>query len=115
MKTMAEIRDMPRVVVQREGADGGQAEVYLLTSRRILPATVIFSWGGGWDHVSVSFPHRTPTWEEMAEIKRTFFRPEEVAFELHPIESEYVNTMPYCLHIWRPQRQRIPVPPRIFV
>lgn len=47
----------------------------------------------------------------MCEIKRMFFYPEEACVEYHPAESEYVNNMPYCLHIWRPQREAIPTPP----
>ena len=38
-------------------------------------------------------------------------RPDEICVEYHPAESEYVNNMPYCLHIWRPQREPIPTPP----
>lgn len=30
---------------------------------------VIVSCGGGWDHVSVSFKNRTPTWKEMCAAK----------------------------------------------
>ena len=87
MKTPDEIKRTPRLLILREGPDGG------------------------WDHVSVSFRNRTPTWDEMCEIKRMFFRPDEICVEYHPAESEYVNNMPYCLHIWRPQREPIPTPP----
>jgi len=52
-----------------------------------------------------------PTWEEMAEIKRMFFKPEEACFELHPPEDEYVNLHNFCLHIWRPQHEAMPLPP----
>ena len=111
MKKLAEIKATPRILMVREGIDGGVAEAHLLSSKKPRPATVVFSWGGGWDHVSVSFRNRTPTWEEMAEIKKLFFRPEEVCVEYHPDESEYVNNMPYCLHIWRPQGEELPTPP----
>ena len=30
-------------------------------------------------------------------------------------EEDYVNVHPYCLHIWRPQHQDLPKPPKIFV
>lgn len=76
---------------------------------------VIASNGGDWDHVSVSTEYRCPRWEEMQQIKDLFFEPEEVVMQLHPAKSEYVNNHPYCLHMWRPQRADIPLPPPIFV
>ncbi len=111
MKTMAEIKKTPRLLILREGPYGGWAEAQLASSKKPRPAMVVFSWGGGWDHVSVSFANRTPTWEEMAEIKKLFFRPEETAWQYHPMESEYVNNHPYCLHIWRHQKDGMPLPP----
>lgn len=111
MKTLEEIKATPRIMVQFAGNDGGIAEAHLLASKKSRPATVIFSYGGGWDHVSVSFRNRCPTWEEMQEIKMMFFYPDEVCFQYHPAESKYVNIHPYCLHIWRPQKAEIPTPP----
>jgi len=72
---------------------------------------VIASWGGGWDHVSVSLQSRCPTWEEMAWIKDQFFGENETVMQLHPAKSEYVNNHPFCLHMWRPQNAMIPTPP----
>lgn len=111
MKSMAEIKTTPRLLILREGSDGGWAEAHLASSKKSTPAMVVFSWGYGWDHVSVSFPNRTPTWEEMCEIKSMFFYPEETAWEYHPMESEYVNVHPYCLHLWRLQQPGMPLPP----
>jgi hypothetical protein len=70
--------------------------------------------GANWDHVSVSLPYRTPTWEEMNFIKDLFFFPDEVAMQLHPVK-EYINNYPFCLHLWRPLHQHIPLPPSILV
>ena len=111
MKSLAEIKKTPRLLILREGPDGGWAEVELLSSKKPRPATVVFSWGGGWDHVSVSFRNRLPTWDEMCEVKSMFFKPEETAWEYHPMESEYVNNHPYALHIWRLQKIELPIPP----
>ena len=111
MKTLNEIIRTPRVQIVAAGPDGGQAYVHLFSSKKPRPATVVFSWGGGWDHVSVSFSNRCPDWEEMSELKRLFFLPEETAWEYHPAESEYVNNHPYCLHIWRCQQPGMPTPP----
>ncbi len=108
---MTEIRMLPRTLITEEAMDGFSANVTLLASTKGRHARVIGSWGCGWDHVSVSFSNRMPTWDEMAEVKRMFFRPDEVCFELHPKEEEYVNLHNYCLHIWRPQGAEIPTPP----
>lgn len=69
----------------------------------------------GWDHVSVSRSNRCPNWPEMCQIKRLFFGPEEVVFQFHPAEKDYVNNHPNCLHLWRPQDREIPMPPREMV
>lgn len=76
---------------------------------------VIISDEGEWDHVSVSLPNRTPTWEEMCWVKDLFFEPSEVVMQLHPAKSEYVNHHPNCLHLWRPHNKRIPLPPIEYV
>ena len=62
------------------------------------------------EHVSVSHPQRTPTWEEMQWIKEQFWEPHEVAYQIHPSEMDYVNCHPYCLHIWRHTKFVIPLP-----
>lgn len=71
--------------------------------------------GGGWEHVSVSLPNRTPTWEEMCLVKGVFWGDEDRVMQLHPPKSEYVNHHPYCLHLWRPVGVEIPAPPKAFV
>lgn len=76
---------------------------------------VIASDGGGWDHVSVSHRNRIPTWEEMCKVKELFFEDDEVAMQLHPAKKDYINIHPNCLHLWRPQNQDIPLPPKIMV
>lgn len=69
----------------------------------MFPLRIIVSDGGGWDHVSVSLPNKCPSWDSMCEVKRMFFRDDEVAFQLHPAKAQYVNFHPHCLHLWRPQ------------
>lgn len=76
---------------------------------------IIASWGGGWDHVSVSLPHRCPTWEEMETVKRAFFQDHEAAYQIHAPPADHVNIHPYTLHIWRPQAGGIPMPPKYMV
>lgn len=69
----------------------------------------------GWEHVSVSTERRTPNWREMCFVKGLFWDPEECVMQLHPPQSTYINNHPYCLHMWRPTNQAIPLPPPILV
>lgn len=79
------------------------------------PLQIVASAGLGWDHVSVSKRRRTPTWGEMEHVKRLFFRPDEVAMQLHVPEAEHINLHPNCLHLWRSQTHEIPLPMNIMV
>lgn len=76
---------------------------------------IIAASGMGWDHVSVSLENRCPTWDEMEQVKRLFFKPDETAMQLHVPPSDHVNVHPYCLHLWRPHNVAIPRPPSIMV
>lgn len=72
---------------------------------------IIASVGDGWDHVSISLPNRCPTWAEMEQIKRAFFKDEETAMQLHVPPSDHISVHPFCLHLWRPLTGKIPMPP----
>jgi hypothetical protein len=69
----------------------------------------------GWEHVSVSHYDRVPSWSEMCFVKDLFWCSDETVMQIHPPESEYVNQHPFCLHLWRPTRTALPLPPRILV
>lgn len=69
----------------------------------------------GWEHVSVSLANRDPTWGEMCSIKDAFWGDDEVVIQYHPTKDNYINLHPHCLHLWRPMRQKIPMPPTILV
>lgn len=76
---------------------------------------VIASDEGGWEHVSVSFKYRTPTWEEMCAIKDLFWDGDDCVVQYHPPEDAYVNNHPYCLHLWKPRGVPMPMPPEWMV
>lgn len=85
---------------------------------------VIASNGYGWDHVSVILRDvgtadtvRCPTWEEMCFVKSLFWDEEEEVVQYHPRKSEYKDTHPHCLHLWRPNGilTQLPRPPVIMV
>jgi hypothetical protein len=112
------IRDTGVRVRELYGSVGNKHEgVFMLPALKgQWQLKIIASSGLGWDHVSVSLPDRTPTWEEMSLVKRVFFLPTEVVMQLHPSESEYVNHHPFCLHLWRPHAPLvIPLPDPIMV
>jgi hypothetical protein len=71
----------------------------------------------GWEHVSISIlpEQRCPTWEEMCYIKSLFWGDEDAVMQLHPAKKDWVNYAPYCLHLWRPIGQGIPLPPATMV
>jgi len=82
-------------------------------------AVCIISDGEGWEHISVHVDHKTsktkrcPTWDEMCQIKETFWGDDETVVQFHPPKSEYVNNHKYCLHLWKPTNHNIETPPSI--
>lgn len=79
--------------------------------------SVVASWGGGWEHVSVApYPKRiTPSWDDMCTLKDMFFRDDEAVIQVHPPKAEYVDNVGNCLHIWRCKYKDMVLPPSIFV
>lgn len=76
---------------------------------------IIASNGYDWEHVSVSTSGRIPNWEEMSFVKKLFWDDEETVIQYHPSKSQYVNYHRGCLHMWRPAKLNIPLPPRWMV
>ena len=93
----------------------GNNGAFLVPTGDKFDLQVIASDGLGWEHVSVSLPGRTPTWEEMCSIKSLFWDDEDAVMQLHPPQSSWVNNHAYCLHLWRPVGQDIPLPPDLMV
>lgn len=54
-------------------------------------------------HVSLSRPDRIPDWNTVKRVKDIFIGKKQSAFIYFPPEDEYVNLMPYCLHLWSKQ------------
>lgn len=110
-------RDDSEQTVARYGSIGddtcGCFRVPSVIDERIL--FVIASAGGGWEHVSVSRPNRCPIWREMEQIKRLFFKDDEVAVEYHVPPKDHINIHQYCLHLWRSIDEKFPMPPTEFV
>lgn len=113
MKKIEDIKNNGYVKIIKEGKDGFGGTFYDKKSRCNL--NFIMSWGAGFEHCSVSMPTRCPSWEQMCAIKDVFWNDDEVCMQLHPAKKDYVNNHPYCLHIWKPINEKIPLPPTILV
>jgi len=90
--------------------------VFCITSksaRRVM--RIIASNGDGWDHVSISLNNRCPNWQEMEQIKRLFFKEEELCWQYHVPPADHINVHPYVLHIWRKHNFDMPLPPKEMV
>jgi len=87
----------------RIGGESGWHNGAFIVKRGSAHLRIISSNGMGWDHVSVSLATRCPTWEEMCWVKDQFFEEEEVAMQLHPAKSQWINNHNFCLHLWRAQ------------
>lgn len=108
MKTLEEIRECKRLAIQQVAVDGGFGVIHIGTWN----GTVIWTYDGGWDHVSVRPTRRsvTPGWDDMCMLKSIFFRDDEVVVQYHPASDEYVNNLPNCLHLWK-YHGEMPTPP----
>lgn len=82
-----------------------------------IDMTFVASWGGGWDHVSVSpiKANRIPTWEMMCKVKDVFFEEDESVIQIHPPKDQYVNNKTNCLHLWRSNDKDMILPPSFMV
>lgn len=114
MKTLNELKHTAKLIIAQSDHDGGCGHIFF-GGTKAKPASVIFSWGGGWEHVSVSYPNRCPTWEEMCKVKDMFWNEDECVVEYHPPKSERVNKHPYCLHLWRKVGEDFELPPKEYV
>lgn len=92
----------------------GNNGAFELTYNDVL-LVIIASSDGVWDHVSVHTVGRdgsqTPTWDEMDYVRKLFFRGDEWVIQYHAPVNKHIENHPDVLHMWRPQRETIPVPP----
>jgi hypothetical protein len=104
----------------REGKMGsddsiGNSGAFIIKLKHSQTVFVIASDALGWEHVSVSRRDRCPTWEEMCQIKNLFWEDTDCVVQFHPPKSEYVNNHQFCLHLWRPTNQQLPMPASLLV
>ena len=56
--------------------------------------------GRWWLHVSVSRAKYTPSYEDLADVKRLFVGDAHQAVQVFPRRERHVNLHPFCLHLW---------------
>lgn len=113
MKDLKKIKETINLFIDKESFDGVIGRYFDKDANKMLD--FIFSWGEGWEHLSVSTPRKCPSWDQMCKMKDIFWNDDEVCIEYHPRKSDYVNMHPFCLHIWKPINEEIPTPPRILI
>ena len=93
--------------------DEGNNGMFVIFLKQGQKVKVIASDGLGWEHVSVSRDDRTPTWDEMCQVKDMFWDESDCVIQYHPAKKDYVNVHNHCLHLWR--TEGIPTPPTFMV
>lgn len=114
MKSIEEIKKTRNLFITAETENDGMGGYYYdsITNKRL---NFIFSYQLGWEHLSVSMPSKTPSWEQMCRMKDIFWNEEEACVQYHPKKEDYVNMHPHCLHIWKPTDEALPTPPHFLV
>lgn len=114
MKPLEEIKSTPNLVIKAEADNDGIGGYYYdrFNNKKL---NFIFSYQMGWEHLSVSMPNKTPSWEQMCMMKDIFWGEDECCVEYHPRKEDYVNNHEHCLHIWKPTEEYLPTPPSILV
>ena len=118
---MFHVPEKNRLVTGRAKSNSsfGNNGAFSITRPRGRTLWIIASDGLGWEHVSIhvetSQGLQTPLWDEMCFTKDLFWDSEDIVFQIHPRQSEYVNVHPNTLHLWRPTAENIPTPPKILV
>lgn len=113
-KLYSELENRSDFRIIEKNFDGGFG---IFTAGTMKKMTVLWSYGGGWEHVSIDGKKRCPDWDEMCKVKDMFFEDDEYCVQYHPAKKDYVNNIPYCLHIWKPIEERVGkllIPPSIF-
>jgi hypothetical protein len=83
------------VICALEPAKAAPVGIWLPEAERLL-------W-----HMSVSHPHRYPTWDEVADVRYELVPDEVTMALLLPPAGEYLNVHPFCFHLWQIDDRRV--------
>lgn len=56
-------------------------------------------------HVSVSYAHKDPSWEDIKQVRNAFFGEDIDCMMVLPKAADYVNLHPHAFHIWQTPTQ----------
>jgi hypothetical protein len=100
-----------RIRYGRLGSDESfEANGYFLVPYKDEYLLCLISDAGGWDHVNISLPHRTPNWNEIEFVRDTFFDAKDVVVIYSPPRLKPFLSNPNHIHLWRKQGQSFPIP-----
>ncbi len=71
-----------------------------VTSKQIAIKFFVI-YNAEWEHVCITHLDSMPEYEELVKLKEEAWQTSEIAIQVHPPKSEYINTMQYALHLWR--------------
>jgi hypothetical protein len=57
-------------------------------------------------HVSISHPHRYPTWDEVADVRYALVPDDVTVAMLLPPRADYLNVHPHTFHLWQIEDRR---------
>lgn len=60
-----------------------------------------------WRHVSLSCRKRLPTWEEILDVRYSFFPKNAHVIQIFPPSKDYINIHPNCFHLWQNKSRSI--------
>lgn len=89
-------------IIREMGISSSQRSEFLLPSiTKTATISAINFKDDDFEHVMLNPKHRLPTYEEMVSLKELFWEQDEVAMQVHPAKSQYVNIEIFSLHLWR--------------
>ncbi len=96
-------RPIPDSWARRDGGPFGLEGYKNADGLRVLLSVDTIEGGRRWLHVSCSRPGQLPTWEDLRLVKDIFIGRNHEAVQVLPKDEDYVNLMPFCLHLWSPE------------
>lgn len=81
----------------------------------------VVSSGMDWEHVSVRVTNAKiskeyiPDYRALKTVKELFWNDDECVVQYFPPKTDHININPKVLHLWRPLKAEIPMPPKGFV
>lgn len=82
-------------------------KMYIKKQLKLLYSPIERQRDGLWKHASISHAHRYPFWDEILEVRYTFFDDTDEVFQILPPKGEYINVHKNCFHLYSPIGRRI--------